>query len=191
MSNVRVLLDLVYLVFVDKALNIGALFNEPGSHEVDFACLQAHYDVEDDDHEEVCFVGSLTFSSVQVRHELIHVSVDQNQLKHRAGFVADVGELADLFAEVSLCSAVIAGLESWRLFPVGKQGLKSEFLCIGLLSRLAKLCKLRPSWRLLIGLFHLCLVYGLSDGDWIDFDRLLEPFTILAPDSVDGRHDFF
>ena len=69
---------------MNKILDVGTLLDKPCTHEIDVARLQVHYDVEDDSNEEICFVRSLALSSVEISHEFIHVSVDQNQLQHWA-----------------------------------------------------------------------------------------------------------
>ena len=69
---------------MNETLDVGTLLNESGTHEINVARLQVHYDIEDDNNKEICFVRSLTLSSVEISHEFIHVSVDQNQLQHWA-----------------------------------------------------------------------------------------------------------
>ena len=112
MCNVCVLLNLIYLIFMNEAFDIGALFNEAGSHEVDLACLKTYDDIEDYNYEKIRFVRPLSCSSLQVSHEFIHVSLDKNELEHRARFISDFGKLSDLPFEIGLCSSIITRLEA-------------------------------------------------------------------------------
>ena len=64
MSYVGILFYLVNLILMNKTLDVGTLLDKSGTHEINVACLQVHYDVEDDNNKEICFVRSLTLSSV-------------------------------------------------------------------------------------------------------------------------------
>ena len=63
-SYVGILFYLVNLILMNKTLDVGTLLDKSGTHEINVARLQVHYDVEDDNNKEICFVRSLTLSSV-------------------------------------------------------------------------------------------------------------------------------
>jgi len=115
MRNVSILFNLVDLVFMDETLDISALFDEASSQEVDLARLQTDNDVKNDHDEEVSFVWTRPDSTLQTRHELVHISVDEDKFQDGARLVANFAKLAYLLLEVSFSCAVITRLESRSL----------------------------------------------------------------------------
>lgn len=90
MCDVCVFFDQFYLIFVNEAIYVAALFDETCSQELSLLRRKTNKQIENDHDQKVCFMWAGSLGPVYSIHDIISLSVYSNKFEYGARNISHI-----------------------------------------------------------------------------------------------------